>query len=338
MNTKALLMATATLLALSAVSCGNDDTTESSVSISLSEEKTTEESSEETTSATSKENATTTSSTDASGTATTDVSATSTTTTENLQTEQNEMIVYRTSTGDKYHYINPCGYGTYYAVTLKEAQDAGLQPCEKCVIHGQSNNDSINNDNTNSPESQDNNQQNNENQDNQQNNNQQEDNNQQDNNPQDDNNNQQDNNNGDGENNGQTDEPQKEEVKFNIDFLLSDAKDIISNLGTPVYEGGGAACLTNGHDDKIYQYDGLEIQCYVDGDKEYIFQINITGGDYQTDKGIKVGSSRADVESAYGTGTESGNMIIYSSGNNEMDIQYNDSGDTVISIFFYTPV
>ena len=120
--------------------------------------------------------------------------------------------------------------------------------------------------------------------------------------------------------------------------MLSDAKDIISNLGTPVYEGGGAACLTNGHDDKIYQYDGLEIQCYVDGDKEYIFQINITGGDYQTDKGIKVGSSRADVESAYGTGTESGNMIIYSSGNNEMDIQYNDSGDTVISIFFYTPV
>ena len=72
MNTKALLMATAALLALSAVSCGNDDTTESSVSISLSEEKTTEESSEETTSATSKENATTTSSTDASDTTTTD--------------------------------------------------------------------------------------------------------------------------------------------------------------------------------------------------------------------------------------------------------------------------
>lgn len=278
MNTKALLMATATLLALSAVSCGNDDTTESSVSISLSEEKTTEESSEETTSATSTENATTTtssSSTDTSDTATTDSSTVSTdtaTTTSTTSVPQQEETVQQ-----------------------EENEQTDVE---------------VNNDN-------------NENQDNQQDNNQQDNNND---------------NNVDNENNGQTNEPQKEEVKFNIDFLLSDAKDIISNLGTPVYEGGGAACLTNGHDDKIYQYDGLEIQCYVDGDKEYIFQINITGGDYQTDKGIKVGSSRTDVESAYGTGTESGNMIIYSSGNNEMDIQYNDSGDTVISIFFYTPV
>lgn len=278
MNTKALLMATATLLALSAVSCGNDDTTESSVSISLSEEKTTEESSKETTSATTTENATTTSSsTDASNTATTDSSTVSTDTATTTSTTSVPK--------------------TEETVPQEENEQTDVE---------------VNDDN-------------NENQDNQQDNNQQ-----------DDNNNQQDNNNGNGENNGQT--PQKEEVKFNMDYLLSDAKNIISNLGTPVYEGGGAACLTNGHDDKIYQYDGLEIQCYIDGDKEYIFQINITGGDYQTDKGIKVGSSRADVESAYGTGTESGNMIIYSSGNNEMDIQYNDSGDTVISIFFYTPV
>lgn len=321
MNSKALLMATAALLALSAVSCGKDDTEESSVSISLSEEKTTEdsteESSEETTSATETET-TTTLSINASGTATTDVSTDATTAvttaeTSAPQSEENEIIVYRTDTGDKYHYINPCGNGTYYEVTLKEAENLGLQPCEKCVLHEQPDNN--NNDNNN--DSHDNNQQDN-------------------NSPQDNNNN--DNNNGDNGNNSQPDEPQQKEVKFNIDHLLSDAKGLIADLGTPVYEGGGAACLKNGHDSKIYQYDGLEIQCYVDGDKEYIFQINITGGDYQTDKGIKVGSTRADVEAAYGTGTESGKMIIYSSGSNEMDIQYNDNGDTVISIFFYTSV
>lgn len=278
MNSKALLMATAALLALSAVSCGKDDTEESSVSISLSEEKTTEdsteESSEETTSATETET-TTTLSTNASGTATTDVSTDTTTvvTTETTSVPQPEET------------------------TQQE-------------INEQSDNN--NNDNNNN---QDNNQQDN-------------------NSPQDNNNN--DNNNGDNGNNSQPDEPQQKEVKFNIDHLLSDAKGLISDLGTPVFEGGGAACLKNGYDSKIYQYDGLEIQCYVDGDKEYIFQINITGGDYQTDKGIKIGSTRADVEAAYGTGTESGNMIIYSSGNNEMDIQYN--GDTVVSIFFYTPV
>lgn len=275
MDSKALLIAAATLLALSAVSCGKDDTEESSVSISISEEKTTEtaeESTEETTTVSGTETATTTSttSTDASGTATTSVSTdtTDTATTTTTSTSQPEE-------------------------TTQQVQNE--QP--------ENNNDDNNNDNQDDS----------------------------DNNQQDNNNN--DNNNGNG---GQSDNNQQKEVKFNINHLLSNASDIVSNLGTPDYEGGGASCLTNGHDDKIYQYDGLEIQCYIDGDIEYIFQITITGGGYQTDKGIKVGSSRAEVEAAYGTGTESGNYMIYSYGDNEMDIQYD--GDTVISIFFYTPV
>ncbi|MDE6102341.1 MAG: hypothetical protein K2F73_05135 [Ruminococcus sp.] len=156
-------------------------------------------------------------------------------------------------------------------------------------------------------------------------------------NNQQDNNQQQDNNNNDNNGNDiQQNEPQQNEVKFNMDNLLSDASGIISALGNPDYSGQGAACTTNGNDVKIYQYSGLEIQCYIAGDKEYIFQIEITEDKYQTDKGIKVGSTRSEVESVYGTGTESGNYIIYSSGDNEMDIQYN--GDTVISILFYTPV
>lgn len=41
--------------------------------------------------------------------------------------------IYRTKTGKKYHYKNPCGRGTYYPCTLEEAKAAGLGPCEKCV-------------------------------------------------------------------------------------------------------------------------------------------------------------------------------------------------------------
>lgn len=41
--------------------------------------------------------------------------------------------IYRTKTGKKYHYKNPCGKGTYYPCTLEEAKAAGLGPCEKCV-------------------------------------------------------------------------------------------------------------------------------------------------------------------------------------------------------------
>lgn len=43
--------------------------------------------------------------------------------------------IYRTKSGKKYHYENPCGSGTYYEVTLEEALSAGLTPCEKCVLH-----------------------------------------------------------------------------------------------------------------------------------------------------------------------------------------------------------
>lgn len=43
--------------------------------------------------------------------------------------------VYRTKTGKKYHYENPCGNGEYYAVSLDDAIAAGLQPCQKCVLH-----------------------------------------------------------------------------------------------------------------------------------------------------------------------------------------------------------
>lgn len=43
------------------------------------------------------------------------------------------QTVYRTPTGKKYHYANPCGNGSYSPCTLEEAQRAGLKPCEKCV-------------------------------------------------------------------------------------------------------------------------------------------------------------------------------------------------------------
>ena len=45
------------------------------------------------------------------------------------------VIVYKTPTGTKYHYENPCGNGTYSPITLAEAKALGLTECEKCVLH-----------------------------------------------------------------------------------------------------------------------------------------------------------------------------------------------------------
>lgn len=46
---------------------------------------------------------------------------------------QNERKVYRTKTGKRYHYDPHCNGGDYYEVTLSDAQNAGLTPCQKCV-------------------------------------------------------------------------------------------------------------------------------------------------------------------------------------------------------------
>lgn len=44
-----------------------------------------------------------------------------------------QMTVYYTKSGKRYHYANPCGNGTYYPTTLAEAKSRGLTPCQKCV-------------------------------------------------------------------------------------------------------------------------------------------------------------------------------------------------------------
>ncbi len=48
---------------------------------------------------------------------------------------EENIIVYRTPSGSKYHYENPCGNGEYSEISLAEAKRIGLEPCDKCVIH-----------------------------------------------------------------------------------------------------------------------------------------------------------------------------------------------------------
>ncbi|MDE6426456.1 MAG: hypothetical protein K2K89_10040 [Ruminococcus sp.] len=297
MNKKALLAATAAILALSAVSCGKDDG-ESSVSIAYGEstKTTVTEEAEEKTTKTVSDTKTTA--------ATTEISGTETTTTT---TDTGEEISSETTTSAESSEI---------ATTATTAPAETTSPAETTT---QATTETPTEENTPAP---------------------------------DDNNDNNNNNNNDNNNDTppaitlapETPEPATEirtenntfDFKFTIDNLLNDASGLLAMLGTPDYSGEAPGCTSNGNDVKIYQYDGLEIQCYIDGSTEYIFSIEITNDKYITDHNIKTGSTRAEVESAYGTGETSGNMTVYYTGNNEMDIEYN--GDTVTSIFFYAPV
>lgn len=131
-------------------------------------------------------------------------------------------------------------------------------------------------------------------------------------------------------------EPVVQNVKFGFDTLLSSAGNVTSALGEPMNVATAPSCYTNGADSKIYTYDGLIVECYVLDGAETICGVTITNGNYSTDKGIKIGSSKADVEAAYGAGEEIGYYTIYASGDKELDVKY--EGDIVTELSFLAAV
>lgn len=133
----------------------------------------------------------------------------------------------------------------------------------------------------------------------------------------------------------QPEPPAPTAVNFSLDNLGSNAADIIASLGEADDILEAVGCLSNGADQKVYTYDGLRVLCYIIDGTEYIYEIDITAN-YSTSAGITVGSSRSDVEAAYGTGEEAGNYAIYYDGNKELDIAYD--GDIVTSVVLYMSV
>lgn len=130
--------------------------------------------------------------------------------------------------------------------------------------------------------------------------------------------------------------PQPQGVSFGFGTLHSEAGGIISALGEPTNVTSAPACFSNGADSKIYEYDGLRIECYVLDGIEKVYCVTITSSSYSTDTGITIDSSQADVEAAYGAGEASGAYTIYRNGNSELDVKYD--GGAVTEILFYTAV
>jgi len=131
-------------------------------------------------------------------------------------------------------------------------------------------------------------------------------------------------------------EPPAEDVKFNFDSLQSDAAPFISGLPVNFTKGTGAGCVTGNYDVVSYRCPEITIDCYVDGGIEYIFSVTINSNVCSTAEGITVGSSRAEVEAAYGVGEGGPESVLYKNGSKELWIDY--SGDSVASIQFYIAV
>ena len=116
----------------------------------------------------------------------------------------------------------------------------------------------------------------------------------------------------------------------NIDQPISSITNILgagaqSNVPSCIPKGDGSDSNT------VYSYSGLDVLTYTMGGAEYVGEIDITGGSFATDKGIKVGSSRAEVTAAY-PGAESsgsGDIIVL---NGNWAISFYMNGDTVSKI------
>lgn len=92
-----------------------------------------------------------------------------------------------------------------------------------------------------------------------------------------------------------------------------EADGIIDKLGKYVSYDESASCAFEGLD-KIYRYNGFEVQTYPDKGKDYIYSVTFLSDMVSTPEGISIGSTREKVIETYGDGYEAvGENISYKS-------------------------
>lgn len=90
----------------------------------------------------------------------------------------------------------------------------------------------------------------------------------------------------------------------------ADAAPIVEKLGEPASYYEAASCAFEGLD-KIYTYNGFEINTYPSEDKDYVSAIVLRDDSVSTAEGICIGDTLEKVQEAYGQGTEKDGMIVY---------------------------
>ena len=120
-----------------------------------------------------------------------------------------------------------------------------------------------------------------------------------------------------------------EEIVLSANDLFTDTNAMLAKLGNYESTSVAPACTQSGSDITTYVYKDIEIQSYNDGSGDRICGIKIKGGNYKTAEGIKIGSSKADAEAAYGTDNTGYAMI-----SNDKDLYITYSGDSVSVIEF----
>ncbi len=81
--------------------------------------------------------------------------------------------------------------------------------------------------------------------------------------------------------------------------LYAEAAPIIEALGEPLKYTESTSCAFEGLD-KSYDYGSFHLETYPQGDQDFVYGWWFVDDLVETDEGICIGSSQADVEAAYG--------------------------------------
>jgi hypothetical protein len=116
----------------------------------------------------------------------------------------------------------------------------------------------------------------------------------------------------------------------------ADFAPILIALGEPRSYFESESCAFEGLD-KIYTYNGFEIDTYPQKDDDFVSSIVLKDDTVSTAEGLSIGASRAEMEAAYGIPRENDNgQLVYEK--DGMRLCFILDGEMVISIEYQTAV
>lgn len=116
----------------------------------------------------------------------------------------------------------------------------------------------------------------------------------------------------------------------------ADAAPVVEGLGESVSYFEAASCAFEGLD-KVYTYNGFELDTYPAGEEDRISAVVIKDDSVSTAEGVSIGDSLAKVEETYGSdGVSEGGMIVYQKDGMKLCFILQD--DAVVSIEYRTTV
>lgn len=122
--------------------------------------------------------------------------------------------------------------------------------------------------------------------------------------------------------------------------LNTDVSSLLEAFGEDFSVSTAPSCLYDG-EDKVFDYTFASIFTYPSGDIDLIDEIYIFDGDYQTPKGIKIGSTLSEVKAQYGSeGNLDDSFYVYVLSGDIEDMKspklfFDISDDKVVGISFY---